>query len=90
MQDLRRVPPPTLKDLVEAVEDFGESLDPAELRAAARDVKKRAGVCKRFFPGPFDYKLKNKEHTVCMVFNLRFSFIKEEQNLLFCFELVLF
>ena len=40
------MPPPTLKDLVEAVEDFGESLDPAELRAAARDVKKRAEVCK--------------------------------------------
>ena len=52
MQELRRVPPPTLKDLVETVKDFGKSLDPADLRATVRDVKKSAWVCKRFFGGP--------------------------------------
>ena len=58
------MPPPTLKDLIETVEDFGESLDPAELRAAARDVKNRADVCKRFYGGPFEYKLKKAKRAL--------------------------
>ena len=56
--EVRRVKPKTLDDLMEVVSDFVASLDPAEVRRAARDVRPRAELCVKMDGGHFESKLK--------------------------------
>ena len=50
--------PASLEDLKEVVTVFCDSLDPNEVRAASRHIRKRARACIEVEGGHFEHRLK--------------------------------
>ena len=58
MTELRRVPPMTINQLKQTVEDFASSVDPDEIGRVVRSVQVRARACIGADGGAFEYRLK--------------------------------